>query len=58
MMTIRYKIVYGDGQEEFAEVSARTINSGFGKALRRALEPLGNGTRRELARVEFWEVRS
>jgi hypothetical protein len=53
---IRYRATYSEGEEEIIAVRARTINSGFGKALRRALEPLGNGTRRELARLEFWII--
>jgi hypothetical protein len=65
--TIEYRITYsgtlqpdgtiaGDdpGAEEIARVTARDINSGFAKALRLAREPLGNGRRREIARIEFW----
>jgi hypothetical protein len=42
--------------DEVVEVQARDINSGYAKALKRALEPLGNGTRREVGAVEFWAV--
>jgi hypothetical protein len=45
-----------DGEEEIVRVSARSINSGFPKALRKAQEPLGSGERREILSVEFWEV--
>jgi len=41
---------------ETVRVQARDINSGFSKALKRALEPLGNGTRREIGGIEFWQV--
>lgn len=47
--------MYADGEKEIVRVRARDINSGFTKALRRAKEPLGNGTVREIARVEFWQ---
>jgi hypothetical protein len=70
MKTIEYKIVYtgrmtfSDGrvsaqsfpEEEIARVQARDINAGFGKALKKAKEPLGNGIRREIASVAFWAV--
>lgn len=64
MKTIEYRITYleqRDGvvdRHAFAEtvrVQARDINSGYRKALKLALQPLGNGTRRELSRVEFWQ---
>jgi hypothetical protein len=57
VQTIDYRIVYAEGHSEIVSVRTRNINSGFAKALRRGLEPLGNGKRRELARVEFWAVR-
>jgi hypothetical protein len=57
MQTIEYRIVYSEGGTEIARVRARNINSGFGKALRLSLEPLGNGRRREIARIEFWAVK-
>lgn len=41
---------------EVIRVSARNTNAGFAKALRLAMEPLGNGARRELATLEFWQV--
>jgi len=41
---------------EYAKVLARDINSGFAKALKIANEPLGNGTRREIGAIEFWQV--
>lgn len=70
MQTIEYKITYtgkmtfSDGrvsaqtfpESEHAKVSARSINSGYSKALKIALQPLGNGIRREIASVEFWQV--
>jgi hypothetical protein len=56
--TIAYRITYSEGEVEHTSVRARDINSGFAKALRRAREPLGNGTVREIARIEFWEIES
>jgi len=64
VLTIEYRVIYsGDRHgpfigavEEQVRVQARDINAGFRKALRRALEPLGNGNRREIARIEFWQV--
>jgi hypothetical protein len=41
---------------ELIRVQARDINSGYSKALKRAREALGNGYRREIVRIEFWEV--
>jgi len=43
-------------RSEIVCVLARDINSGFAKALKRANEPLGNGTRLEIGSVEFWRV--
>jgi hypothetical protein len=37
-------------------VRARNINAGYAKALRRALEPLGDGTAREIGALEFSRV--
>jgi len=67
MKTIEYRVHYsgvlqpggginGDPSEEIVRVKARDINSGYGKALQRAKEPLGNGSRREIIRVEFWQI--
>jgi hypothetical protein len=56
--TIEYQIKYADGDMEIVSVHARDINSGFGKALKRANERLGNGRRRELHSVAFWMVKS
>lgn len=47
-----------DQSYEVIRVKARDINSGFGKALKRAQEPLGNGVRREIGGIEFWKVPS
>lgn len=55
MSEITYRITYSEGETELVTVYARTINSGFGKALKAAREPLGNGVEREIARVEFWQ---
>jgi len=41
---------------EVVKVQARDINSGYRKALKLALEPLGNGTRREVGGITFWAV--
>ena len=57
MKTIEYRITYSEGDTEIATVSARSINSGFAKAVKIALKPLGNGRVREISRVEFWMVR-
>jgi hypothetical protein len=43
----------GDPTEETIRVQARDINAGFAKALKRAHEPLGNGNRRMLVKIEF-----
>jgi len=69
MQDISYRITYsgvrliggtsfrqGNGDIEIATVRARSINTGFAKALKRAQEPLGSGERREIVRIEFWEV--
>lgn len=58
MKTIEYQVAYNDGQPEILQVSAQTINSGFSKALRLALRPLGDGRRREIAWIRFWQVKS
>jgi hypothetical protein len=41
---------------EVVRVDARNINSGYRKALKKALEPLGSGVRREIGAIEFWQV--
>lgn len=41
---------------ETIRVQARNINSGYPKALRRALEPLGSGLVREVGAIEFSQV--
>ena len=67
MKTIDYRItysgvlglrgaIYGDPSYEVVSVKARDINSGFPKALKQAREPLGSGARREIVRVELWQV--
>jgi hypothetical protein len=66
MKTIEYRITYGYGQSaddegrgsnpEITRVPARDINSGYTEALRRAKQPLGNGTRREILRIEFVQI--
>jgi hypothetical protein len=67
MKTIEYRASYGGtitptgldtstAGDELIRVQARTINSGYAKALRRALEPLGSGARRELLGLIFWQV--
>jgi hypothetical protein len=51
---------YSDGSHpvevEVVRVQARDINSGFGKALKLAQEPLGSGFRREIGGIEFWQI--
>lgn len=58
MKTIAYKVVFADGYEkyEIVRVQARSINSGFAKALKKAREPLGNGFHRVIHSIEFWAV--
>jgi hypothetical protein len=72
MKTIEYRVQYTGATErqrgsfvddasygveyETICVQARDINSGFAKALKRANEPLGNGVRREIGGIEFWQV--
>jgi hypothetical protein len=62
MKTIEYRVQYtgNPGNDpatyEIVRVRARTINSGFFKALGLANRPLGNGTRREIGGIEFWQV--
>jgi hypothetical protein len=56
MKTIEYLVTYGNGTRESIIVSARDINSGFTKALKRAQQPLGSGLKREIARIEFWQI--
>lgn len=56
MQNIDYKVTYAEGDWEIVHTIARNINSGFSKALRQAREPLGNGRRREISRIEFWAV--
>lgn len=71
MKAIEYRVTYGqvftiDGDEhlrvdlpitrEVVSVQARDINSGYSKALKKAREPLGNGTAREIASIEFWSI--
>jgi len=62
MQDISYRVTYqhlGHLREPISEVvriQARSINTGYVKALRRAQEPLGSGERREIVRIEFWEV--
>ncbi len=57
MKAIEYQATYAgegwDGWQETIIVLARDINSGFAKALKRANEPLGNGTRRIIHSIEF-----
>ena len=43
-------------EHEVVRVQARSINSGYGKALKIAKQPLGNGNVREIGSIEFWSV--
>ena len=56
MQTIEYRVTYNLFATEIVRVQARTINSGFTKAVKAAREPLGNGHEREIASIEFWMV--
>jgi hypothetical protein len=57
MKTIIYKITYTNGDDEYIYVLTKDINAGFSKALKKAMEPLGNGKRREISGLMFWEVK-
>lgn len=48
---------YGTVETEIVTVQARTINSGYPKAIKIGREPLGNGKVREISQVEFWQIR-
>lgn len=68
MKTIEYRVSYtgvvvnsnvtdetrGGVEREIVSVQARDINSGYAKALKRAKEPLGSGSVREIGSIEFW----
>ena len=56
MKTIEYRVIFTEDSDEIIRVQARSINSGFTKALKIARQPLGSGVEREIARVEFWAV--
>lgn len=67
MLTIQYRITYTGVvgphhvdetgmRREVCTVQARDINSGYTKALKIARQPLGNGNRREIAAIEFWQA--
>lgn len=63
MKFIEYKIVFTEGYDYFVEVRARSINSGFRKAVASALRAVGTNDKRnekhnEIARVEFSQVKS
>lgn len=47
---------YVSASEELVRVEAKDINSGYRKALKRALEPFASGTRREIGAIEFSQV--
>lgn len=67
MKTIEYRVQYtgnligqstDDGASyEIVRVRALNINTGYSKALKRALQPLGNGRAREIGGIEFWAVK-
>lgn len=70
MKTIQYRIQYtgavaggttppsAASTYEVVTVEAHDINNGFGKALRHANDPFGNGVgfRREIGAIKFWSV--
>ncbi len=59
MKTIEYRVTYNlfaGSTTEVVRIQARDINSGFTKAVKAAREPLGNGHRREISSVEFWQI--
>jgi hypothetical protein len=49
-------VITGDPSEDVVAVQARDINAGYAKALKQAREPLGNGRRREIVKIEFWQI--
>ena len=57
MKVVQYRALWGNGQAEFFTVTTRTINSGFGKALKLALResPASWG---DFHSLEFWMVLS
>lgn len=67
MLTIEYRATYSgkiiqanmatdEPETEIIRVTARDLNSGLRKALNVALVPLGNGQRRQITSIEFWQV--
>lgn len=55
MKVITYKVTWGEGQQEIVSVRARTITSGFTKALAAAKRGVPR-TFGELHSIEFWQV--
>lgn len=65
MKLIEYKIVFTEGADCYVEVRARSINSGFRKAMNWILSAVGTDDKRgkrgqhdEIARIEFSQVKS
>ena len=72
MITIEYRVQYTGARGtprstmrvqnydhagyEVIRVRAININAGYAKALKRALEPLGNGQVREIGSIEFSQI--
>ena len=61
MKRIKYRAIYAKANGEQADdqvftVTARSINTGFAKAIRQATQGLPKGW--ELTKIEFWEVLS
>jgi hypothetical protein len=58
MKVIEYRASYAESisDNEIIRVHARSINTGYAKALKIALQPLGNGRVRELCSLQFWQV--
>lgn len=56
MKSIRYRVVTSEGRDFIVDVYARSIDTGFAKAVYRARRNLLVGE--NLHSVEFWEVRS
>jgi hypothetical protein len=59
MKTIEYRATFTDPLHqpfELVRVHARSINSGYAKALKEARKPLGSGEEREILGIEFWQV--
>jgi len=57
MKLIEYRATFETiNDTEVIRVRARSINTGYAKALKIALQPLGSGRVREITSIQFWQV--